>query len=301
MSNDTSDQATAPDKKTYCVGVIGAGVIGTGVAQSMAQSGHRTVLVDISQDALDAARNNIRSSVRMYKMLKKRTDGGSADEVLGRIHFTTSLEDLSEADFVIENVVEKWEAKSPIYPEIDRICPEHAIFAVNTSCFSITRMAALTQRPSQVVGVHFMNPVPLKDCAEVIRGHHTSEETIDAIQELLATIHHEGIVVQDLPGFVSNRVLMLTVNEAIFTVQDQVADAESVDRLFKKCFGHKMGPLETADLIGLDTILYSLEVLHESYADSKYRPSPLLKRMVDAGLLGRKSGKGFYDYHMQVA
>lgn len=297
-TSKTDGRATA---ETFCVGVIGAGVIGTGVAQSMAEAGHRTVLVDISQDALDAARDNIRSAVRMYKLLKKRSGGGTADEVLSRIQFTTSLEDLSEADFVIENVVEKWEPKSSIYPEIDRICPSHAIFAVNTSCFSITRMAALTERPSQVLGVHFMNPVPLKDCAEVIRGHHTSDATIEAIQGLLATIHHEGIVVQDLPGFVSNRVLMLTVNEAIFTVQDQVADAESVDRLFKKCFGHKMGPLETADLIGLDTILYSLEVLHESYADSKYRPSPLLKKMVDAGLLGRKSGKGFYDYHMQAA
>lgn len=288
--------------KTSCVGVIGAGVIGTGVAHSMAQSGHRTVLVDISTDALDSARANIRGSVRMYKMLQgkalkdRRGGDDSADQILERIQFTTDLEDLAEADFVIENVVEKWSAKAPIYPEIDRICPEHAIFAVNTSCFSITRVAALTERPTHVVGVHFMNPVPLKDCAEVIRGHHTSDATIDAIQELLETIHHEGIVVNDMPGFVSNRVLMLTVNEAIFTVQDQVADAASVDRIFKKCFGHKMGPLETADLIGLDTILYSLEVLHESYADSKYRPSPLLKKMVDAGLHGRKSGEGFYSY-----
>jgi 3-hydroxybutyryl-CoA dehydrogenase len=160
----------------------------------------------------------------------------------------------------------------------------------------VTRLGGLTERPDRVLGIHFMNPVPMKPTVEMIRGFHTSEESLDTARRLLAAMGKDAIVVNDMPGFVSNRVLMLTVNEAAFVVQDGVAPAADVDLLFKKCFGHKMGPLETADLIGLDTILYSIEVLHESYADSKYRPCPLLKKMVDAGLLGRKSGKGFYDY-----
>jgi 3-hydroxybutyryl-CoA dehydrogenase len=157
-------------------------------------------------------------------------------------------------------------------------------------------VGALTRRPDRVVGMHFMNPVPLKPMVEVIRGHHTTEETLATARRFLAGMGKDCIVVNDLPGFVSNRILMLTINEAVYVLQDGVATAEQVDQLFKTCFGHKMGPLETADLIGLDTILYSIEVLYESYNDSKYRPCPLLKKMVDAGLHGRKNGKGFYDY-----
>jgi 3-hydroxybutyryl-CoA dehydrogenase len=167
---------------------------------------------------------------------------------------------------------------------------------VDTSCYSITRVGALTQRPDKVIGIHFMNPVPLKPTVEVIKGWHTSPETIAITNALLKRMGKDSVLVNDSPGFVSNRILMLTVNEAAFTVQDGVANAQEVDEIFKKCFGHKMGPLETADLIGLDTILYSVEVLHESFGDSKYRPCPLLKKMVDAGLLGRKSGQGFYKY-----
>jgi 3-hydroxybutyryl-CoA dehydrogenase len=218
------------------------------------------------------------------------------DEVLSRIELTTDYQALEGAEFVIENVTEKWEIKRDVYPELDRICPERCIFSANTSAISITKLASLTQRAPQVLGMHFMNPVPMKNMVEVIRGYHTSGHTIEMAQALLAQMGKEGIVVNDSPGFVSNRVLMLTINEAIFVVQDQVAPAVDVDRIFKTCFEHKMGPLETADLIGLDTILLSLEVLYESFNDSKYRPCPLLKKLVDAGLLGRKSGQGFYSY-----
>jgi 3-hydroxybutyryl-CoA dehydrogenase len=232
----------------------------------------------------------------MQSLFKKKEGAASSGDVLERIRFTTSFDDLDAVDFVIENVVEKWEVKEEVYRRLDAVCPEPCVFGVNTSAISITRVGSVTSRPSQVVGMHFMNPVPLKSMVEVIRGYHTSDDTLEKARTILAEMGKECIVVQDMPGFVSNRVLMLTVNEAIFLVQDGVAPAEDVDRLFKTCFGHKMGPLETGDLIGLDTILYSLEVLYESYNDDKYRPCPLLKKMVHAGLHGRKSGRGFYDY-----
>ena len=279
------------------VGVVGAGLMGAGVAQNLAQTGHRVVLVDIGPVQLERARGEIRQAVRMQGLFKKEKSDGPA-QVLERIVFTTDYGDLADVDFVVENVVEKWSVKEEVYPRLDEVCPGPCVFAANTSCISITRLGSLTRRPDQVVGMHFMNPVPLKSMVEVIRGHHTSDETIDTARGFLAGMGKECIVVQDLPGFVSNRVLMLTINEAIWVVHDQVAPAEDVDRLFKTCFGHKMGPLETGDLIGLDTILFSLEVLYESYNDGKYRPCPLLKKMVQAGLHGRKSGRGFYNYEL---
>ena len=282
------------------VGVIGAGVMGVGVGQNLAQTGHEAVLVDISDEVLEHARGEIRKNLRFQGMFQKGAKTEGADAVLGRITFTTSLDNLGDVDFVVENVPEKWEIKKEIYPRIDAIAPERAVFAVNTSCISITRVGGLTKRPDRVVGMHFMNPVPLKPMVEVIRGHHTSEETLETARGFLRQMGKDCIIVNDYPGFVTNRVLMLTINEAVFLVQDGVATAEQVDQLFKTCFGHKMGPLETADLIGLDTILFSIEVLYESYNDSKYRPSPLLKKMVDAGLHGRKSGKGFYDYGISL-
>jgi len=278
------------------VGVIGAGVMGSGLAQNLAQTRHRVMLVDVSEKILNQAKQEIRKSVRFGGLFQKGQRAADPDEVLGRIEFTTDYQTLEGADFVIENVTEKWEIKRDVYAELDRICPERCIFAANTSAISITKLASLTQRAPQVIGMHFMNPVPMKTMVEVIRGYHTSGHTIETANALLAQMGKEGIIVNDSPGFVSNRVLMLTINEAIFVVQDQVAPTEDVDRIFKTCFEHKMGPLETADLIGLDTILLSLEVLYESFNDSKYRPCPLLKKMVDAGLLGRKSGQGFYSY-----
>lgn len=278
------------------VGVIGAGVMGIGVGQSLAQAGYQVVLIDLDDATLEHAKSEIRSNLRLYKMLNKGADQESIAVTMERIVFTTDYERLSDADFVVENVVENWEIKKAVHLKLDAVLPAHTVVAVNTSAISITRVGSLTRRPAQIVGMHFMNPVPMKPTVEVIRAYHTSDETIATAQQLLASMGKKGIVVQDMPGFVSNRVLMLTVNEAVFLVQDQVASAEEVDTIFKECFGHKMGPLETADLIGLDTILYSIEVLYESYSDSKYRPCPLLKKMVDAGLHGRKNGKGFYTY-----
>lgn len=278
------------------VGVIGAGVMGRGVAQSLAQSGFNVVLLDIDTAVLDQAREEIYNSVRFQGFFNKSKDLPSPEEVLEKIQFTIDYQLLKAVGFVIENVTEKWEVKKAVYQQLDQICPASCIFMVNTSCISITKVAALTQRPDQVIGTHFMNPVPLKPAVEAIRGYHTSAATIDAVKALLAAMGKEMILVNDYPGFVSNRLSHLLMNEAAFVVQDQVASPQEVDDIFKKCYSHKMGPLETADLIGLDTVVNSLDILYESYQDSKFRCCPLLRKMVDAGLLGRKSGQGFYTY-----
>ncbi|MFD5745414.1 3-hydroxyacyl-CoA dehydrogenase family protein [Streptomyces massasporeus] len=277
------------------VGVVGAGVMGVGVAQNLAQSGHQVILVDVSQEVLDHARRELRTSLRAFALFNRAAAVDPA-AVIEKIEFTTDYELLAKADFVVENVTEDWSIKEKVYQRLDRICRPEVRFAVNTSAISITRVGSVTGRPHNIVGMHFMNPVPMKPMVEVIRGHHTTEDTIDTARRFLAEMGKECIVVEDVPGFVSNRVLMLTINEAVFLVQDQVASPADVDRIFKTCFDHKMGPLETADLIGLDTILKSVEVLYESFNDSKYRPAPLLKKMVAAGLLGRKSGEGFFHY-----
>lgn len=279
------------------IGVVGAGVMGVGLAQNLAETGHQVILVDLTEKHLEKARHEIRQNLRLKTLVaKKSAPSESNDAVLHRISFTCDYDRLAEINFVIENVVEKWPVKEEVHRRLDSLCPINCIFGVNTSAISITRIAGVTQRPDRVIGMHFMNPVPLKSMVEVIRGYHTSEETLTRTKKLLSAMGKECIVVNDLPGFVSNRVLMLTINEAIYLVHEQVAPAEDVDRIFKSCFGHKMGPLETGDLIGLDTILYSLEALYESYNDDKYRPCPLLKKMVYAGLHGRKSGQGFYNY-----
>lgn len=277
------------------VGVVGAGVMGVGVAQNLAQTGHRVVLVDIADPVLERAKQEMKNGLRALSLFNKKA-AVDAKEVMERVRFTTDYELLAESDFVVENVTEKWPLKKEVYARIDAICRPEIVFAANTSAISITRIGSATRRAPKVVGMHFMNPVPMKPMVEVIRGFHTSEETIGEAKRFLAEMNKECIVVEDSPGFVSNRVLMLTINEAVFLLQERVASAAEVDRIFKTCFGHKMGPLETADLIGLDTILYSIEVLHESFNDDKYRPCPLLKKMVDAGLHGRKSGRGFYPY-----
>ena len=283
------------------VGVVGAGVMGIGVAQKLAQHDFQVVLIDLTEEVLEHARSDIRNNVRLQAFLAKdKSTAHDPDDIISRIQFTLDYTPLKDAFFVVENVAEKWEAKQAVYPQLDAACPDETVYAVDTSCYSITRVGAITNRPDRVVGIHFMNPVPMKPTVEMIKGYHTSEQTIDIAKGLLADMDMDCVLVNDSPGFVSNRVLMLTVNEAVYLLQEQVADAEQVDEIFKKCFGHKMGPLETADLIGLDTILYSVEVLYESFNDSKYRPCPLLKKMVDAGMLGRKSGQGFYKYKSGV-
>ncbi|RFU37733.1 3-hydroxybutyryl-CoA dehydrogenase [Actinomadura logoneensis] len=282
------------------VGVVGAGVMGTGLAQAVAQAGIGVVLVDTGDDVLDRARRRIDEGLRLHRLLARSRgeDGPAPDraEVQRRIEYTIDLGALARADFVVENITEDVDLKRPVYERMDEVCPPGTVFAANTSVIPITAIGAMTGRPDAVLGMHFMNPVPMRPMVEVIRGHHTSEATVERGRALLDALGKEAVVVADSPGFVTNRVLMLTVNEAAFLVQEGVADAAQVDRLFRECFGHRMGPLETADLIGLDTILASVEGLHTAFADSKYRPCPLLRRMVAAGLLGRKSGRGFHVY-----
>ncbi len=278
------------------VGVVGAGVMGIGVSQNLAQTGYQVILVDISEAILESAEQEIKNNIRFQTLFNKEKKAGISDDILKKITFSTNYKLLDSADFVVENVTEKWDIKKEVYAQLDAICPERTVFAANTSAIPITRIASATKRPKNVIGMHFMNPVPMKSMVEVIRGYHTSDATIEIAKSFLAQMGKECIIVNDSPGFVSNRVLMLTINEAIFLLQERVASASDVDKIFKTCFGHKMGPLETADLIGLDTILLSIEVLYESFKDSKYRPCPLLKQMVEAGLYGQKSKQGFYVY-----
>jgi 3-hydroxybutyryl-CoA dehydrogenase len=276
------------------VGVVGAGTIGRGVAHSFAAAGWDVRLIDISQAQLDRALEQIAADLRMFALYGRAA--ADPDDVLARISTGTDLAALDAADLVIENVTEDWEVKRAVYEQLDAICRPGVVFGVNTSAIPITRIAAATSRPQQVIGMHFMNPVPIMDMVEVMRGHFTSDDTVAFTQELIENLGKTAVVVGDSPGFVTNRVLMLTINEAINCVHEHVAAVEQVDQIFRGCLGFKMGPLETADLIGLDTVLNSINGMYASFKDSKYRPSPLLQRMVDAGLLGCKSGEGFYRY-----
>jgi 3-hydroxybutyryl-CoA dehydrogenase len=277
------------------IGVVGAGVMGVGVAQNLASTGHDVVLVDKDEQTLEQALRIVERNSRMSRLM-----GGpalDADAILARITTAVGVGDeLAKAEVVIENVTENWDVKREVYEALDRACGPDTVFIVNTSAIPITKVGAVTGRPDKVVGVHFMNPVPAKPAVELIPGVHTTPETVQRTRDLLTAMGKKAVDVKDSCGFISNRVLMLTVNEAAYLVYEGVASAESVDEVFRSCFGHPMGPLETADLIGVDTILYSVEVLYEHYADSKYRPCPLLKQMTDAGLHGRKSGRGFFTY-----
>lgn len=278
------------------VGVVGAGTIGRGVAQGLAQTGHSVTLVDMSEQILKQAINYIAGSLNSTALFDPKVRSTPPAEVMKHISTSTNLDDLAETDLVVENATESWAIKEPIYRRLDRICADDCVIAANTSAISIGQLAGVTRRADRVLGIHFMNPVPLKPVVEVIRAWHTSDATLAKALEFLQEMGKRAIVVNDMPGFVSNRVLMLMINEAICALQDHVANAHDIDLIFTQCFSHKMGPLATADLIGLDTILFTLNELFEAYHDSKYRACPLLRNMVNAGVLGRKSGKGFFNY-----
>jgi 3-hydroxybutyryl-CoA dehydrogenase len=278
------------------IGVVGAGNIGVGVVTDLVLHGIVTVVVDLSDEILQRAQAAVLDNVRCVPLLSKTLPRITREETLQRMVLTTKLHDLASCDFIIENATEDWAVKRPLYEALDQMAPAEVCFGANTSCISITQIASVTRRPARVVGLHLMNPVHLKPTVEVIRGFHTSDETLETLLRLFEVLHKEAIVVGDLPGFVSNRISHLFMNEAAFVLQDSVATAENIDLIFRKCFGHKMGPLETADLIGLDTVMRSLDVLYESFQDPKYRCCPLLRKLVHAGHLGRKTGRGFHVY-----
>jgi 3-hydroxybutyryl-CoA dehydrogenase len=282
--------------KLETVGVLGAGNIGIGVVTDLVLHGLNAVVVDISKEQLAKAEAEVIKNIRFAPLLLKSAPRLTREEALKRMAFTEDANKVSSCDFIIENVTEDWDIKKRVYEALDRVASPAVCFGANTSCISITRIGSVTKRPAQVVGMHLMNPVHLKPTVEVIRGHHTSDHTIEILKELFARLNKEAVVVGDLPGFVSNRISHLFMNEAAFVFQDGLATAVEIDTIFKKCFGHKMGPLETADLIGLDTVMHSLDVLYDSYHDPKFRCCPLLRKMVDAGFLGRKTGRGFHVY-----
>lgn len=282
--------------KNNLIGVIGAGVMGQGVAQSFAEKGYKVILLDTNDELLKKAIVSIEKNIKLNIFFNKQSLSIKPNEVIENITLAKDYSHFKDVDFIIENVTENWEIKKDVYESLNNIQKGSCITLVNTSCISITKIGAVTKDSSKVIGVHFMNPVPLKTTVEVIKGYHTSDGTVQKVKALLGDIGKECIVVNDYPGFVSNRISHLFMNEAAFVVQDQVASPKEVDDIFKKCYSHKMGPLETADLIGLDTVVNSLNVLYESYQDPKFRCCPLLKKMVEAGFTGRKSGKGFYNY-----
>ncbi len=286
----------ASDDNREIVAVVGAGVIGRGVAHAFADAGFSVILTDLAVSALDSARSEIARSASVWALFERSRKLKKAADVLSRICFTVDLEEAAQAAIVVENVTEDMDVKHGLYAQLDRICHPETIFVVNTSAIQISGIADWTARPDRVIGIHFMNPVPLKDTVEIIRGTQTSDDTFQFTNSLLERVGKRCVLVGDSPGFVSNRVLMLTINEAACTVADGVATAIDVDQIFKRCFGHKMGPLETADLIGLDTVVRTLRVLLNAFKDQKFVPCPLLVRMTETGLLGRKSGCGFYQY-----
>lgn len=277
------------------VGVVGAGTMGNGIAQVCASANLDVILMDLGDNQIEKGIITISGSLdRLIK--KEKITADDKQKVLSRVSTTTSLESLANVDIVIEAATENEALKLELFGQLDKICKKETILASNTSSISLTRLAAATQRPAQVIGMHFMNPVPVMTLAEIIRAIQTNDKTYQQVHELSEFIGKIPVEVNDSPGFVSNRILMPMINEAAFTLHEGIATAEAIDEVMKLGMAHPMGPLMLADLIGLDTCLSIIKILHDGFADSKYRPCPLLQQMVDAGYLGRKSGRGFYDY-----
>ena len=277
------------------VGIIGAGTMGSGIAHVFARSGFNVILCDIEHSFLDKSLTRIRTNLGR-EAAKGKLTSEEVELATNRIQLTTDRSKLAVADFAVEAASERFEIKSDIFRWLDAILPPKAILATNTSSISVTKLAAQTGRPTQVIGMHFFNPVPVMALVEIIRGLQTDQATFDIVRDLSIQLGKTPIEVNDSPGFVSNRVLMPLINEAAFTVMEGVATAEAVDQVFQLGMAHPMGPLTLADFIGLDVCVDILRVLHQGLGDPKYRPCPLLVRMVDAGWLGRKSGRGFYSY-----
>lgn len=278
------------------ISVIGAGQMGSGIAQVCAQAGYQVMLLDTEEAFVERGINGIASNLER-QVQKGRLSIEGKKEVLARITPTTEMKKAAEnADLVIEAVVENMEVKADVFRRLDELCPKHTILASNTSSLPITEIAAVTKRPEKVIGMHFMNPVPVMKLVEVIRGLATSEEVFQTIMGVSEKLGKVPVEVNDFPGFVSNRILMPMINEAIYAVYEGVATPEAIDQVMKLGMNHPMGPLTLADFIGLDTCLYIMETLYEGFGDSKYRPCPLLRKYVKAGWLGKKSGRGFYVY-----